>query len=97
MSGIDGSRISRGAVALPGEQTDERVQLGAPSTGKPLAETGTLDIVTHVHVLECCAGLASAHAPWCADELHDNRQLPGTAVRRVPEPREACTPAGENP
>ena len=54
------SRILRRAVELLRERNDELAELEMRDTGKPIAETRTVDIVTGADVIEYYAGLAPA-------------------------------------
>lgn len=60
MSAMERSRILRRAVELLRERNDELARLETLDTGKPLAETKAVDIVTGADVLEYYAGLAPA-------------------------------------
>jgi betaine-aldehyde dehydrogenase len=54
------SRILRRAVDLLRERNDELAELEMRDTGKPIAETRAVDIVTGADVIEYYAGLATA-------------------------------------
>jgi len=56
----DRGRALQRAVALLRARNDELARLETVDTGKPIAETRTVDIVTGADVLEYYAGLASA-------------------------------------
>jgi betaine-aldehyde dehydrogenase len=54
------SRVLRRAVELLRERNDELAELEMRDTGKPIAETRAVDIVTGADVIEYYAGLATA-------------------------------------
>ncbi|HEV3106396.1 MAG TPA: betaine-aldehyde dehydrogenase, partial [Trinickia sp.] len=54
------SRVLRGAVELLRARNDELAELEMRDTGKPIAETRAVDIVTGADVIEYYAGLAPA-------------------------------------
>jgi len=54
------SRILRRALDLLRERNDELAELEMRDTGKPIAETRAVDIVTGADVIEYYAGLATA-------------------------------------
>ena len=60
MTAMQRSRILRRAVAILRERNDELAELETLDTGKPLAETRSVDIVTGADVLEYYAGLIPA-------------------------------------
>ena len=60
MTAMERSRILRRAVDILRERNDELARLETLDTGKALAETTTVDIVTGADVLEYYAGLATA-------------------------------------
>ncbi|WMJ69070.1 betaine-aldehyde dehydrogenase [Stenotrophomonas sp. 24(2023)] len=60
MTAMERSRILRRAVQILRERNDELAHLETLDTGKALAETTTVDIVTGADVLEYYAGLATA-------------------------------------
>jgi len=60
MTAMQRSRILRRAVDILRERNDELARLETEDTGKPYAETSTVDIVTGADVLEYYAGLACA-------------------------------------
>jgi len=60
MTAMERSRILRRAVELLRERNDELAHLETLDTGKALAETTTVDIVTGADVVEYYAGLATA-------------------------------------
>ena len=60
MTAMERSRILRRAVEILRERNDELAHLETLDTGKALAETTTVDIVTGADVLEYYAGLATA-------------------------------------
>ncbi|MBA0222176.1 aldehyde dehydrogenase family protein, partial [Stenotrophomonas maltophilia] len=60
MTAMERSRILRRAVEILRERNDELARLETLDTGKALAETTTVDIVTGADVLEYYAGLATA-------------------------------------
>ncbi len=60
MTAMQRSRILRRAVAILRERNDELAALETLDTGKPLAETRSVDIVTGADVLEYYAGLIPA-------------------------------------
>lgn len=60
MTAMQRSRILRRAVELLRERNDELAQLEMLDTGKPIAETRSVDIVTGADVIEYYAGLAPA-------------------------------------
>ncbi|NKJ47805.1 betaine-aldehyde dehydrogenase [Burkholderia sp. SG-MS1] len=60
LTAMQRSRILRRAVDLLRERNDELALLETRDTGKPIAETRTVDIVTGADVIEYYAGLATA-------------------------------------
>ncbi|MBU9214231.1 betaine-aldehyde dehydrogenase [Burkholderia gladioli] len=60
MTAMQRSRILRRAVELLRERNDELAELEMRDTGKPIAETQAVDIVTGADVIEYYAGLATA-------------------------------------
>jgi betaine-aldehyde dehydrogenase len=60
MTAMQRSRILRRAVELLRERNDELAELEMRDTGKPIAETKAVDIVTGADVIEYYAGLATA-------------------------------------
>jgi betaine-aldehyde dehydrogenase len=60
LSAMQRSRILRRAVDLLRERNDELAELEMLDTGKPIAETRAVDIVTGADVIEYYAGLATA-------------------------------------
>ncbi|WP_322045330.1 betaine-aldehyde dehydrogenase [Paraburkholderia sp. J67] len=60
MTAMQRSRILRRAVELLRERNDELAELEMRDTGKPIAETRSVDIVTGADVIEYYAGLAPA-------------------------------------
>ncbi|SIT38738.1 NAD+-dependent betaine aldehyde dehydrogenase [Paraburkholderia piptadeniae] len=60
MTAMQRSRILRRAVDLLRERNDELAELEMRDTGKPIAETRAVDIVTGADVIEYYAGLATA-------------------------------------
>ncbi|WP_226470657.1 betaine-aldehyde dehydrogenase [Luteimonas panaciterrae] len=60
MTAVQRSRILRCAVDLLRERNDELAALETLDTGKPYAETSTVDIATGADVIEYYAGLAQA-------------------------------------
>lgn len=60
MTALQRSRILRRAVDILRARNDELAMLETHDTGKPYAETSTVDIVTGADVLEYYAGLAPA-------------------------------------
>lgn len=60
MTAMQRSRILRRAVELLRERNDELAELEMRDTGKPIAETTAVDIVTGADVIEYYAGLATA-------------------------------------
>ena len=60
MTAMQRSRILRRAVDILRERNDELAELETLDTGKPLAETRAVDIVTGADVLEYYAGLVPA-------------------------------------
>jgi betaine-aldehyde dehydrogenase len=60
LTAMQRSRILRRAVELLRERNDELAQLEMLDTGKPIAETRAVDIVTGADVIEYYAGLATA-------------------------------------
>jgi betaine-aldehyde dehydrogenase len=60
MTAMQRSRILRRAVELLRERNDELAALETRDTGKPIAETQAVDIVTGADVIEYYAGLATA-------------------------------------
>ncbi|MDE1181949.1 betaine-aldehyde dehydrogenase [Paraburkholderia sp.] len=60
MTAMQRSRILRRAVDLLRERNDELAALETADTGKPIAETRAVDIVTGADVIEYYAGLATA-------------------------------------
>jgi betaine-aldehyde dehydrogenase len=60
LTAMQRSRILRRAVDILRERNDELAELETLDTGKPLAETRTVDIVTGADVLEYYAGLIPA-------------------------------------
>ncbi|WP_186075592.1 betaine-aldehyde dehydrogenase [Burkholderia gladioli] len=60
MTSMQRSRILRRAVELLRERNDELAELEMRDTGKPIAETLAVDIVTGADVIEYYAGLATA-------------------------------------
>ncbi|MEW6339837.1 MAG: betaine-aldehyde dehydrogenase [Paraburkholderia sp.] len=60
LTAMQRSRILRRAVELLRERNDALAELEMRDTGKPLAETRTVDIVTGADVIEYYAGLATA-------------------------------------
>lgn len=60
MTAMQRSRILRQAVAILRQRNDELAELETLDTGKPLAETRSVDIATGADVLEYYAGLAPA-------------------------------------
>ena len=60
LTAMQRSRILRRAVDLLRERNDELAQLEMLDTGKPIAETRAVDIVTGADVIEYYAGLATA-------------------------------------
>ncbi|WP_334024568.1 betaine-aldehyde dehydrogenase [Burkholderia gladioli] len=60
MTSMQRSRILRRAVELLRERNDELAELETRDTGKPIAETLAVDIVTGADVIEYYAGLATA-------------------------------------
>ncbi|MCB8890027.1 betaine-aldehyde dehydrogenase [Vreelandella malpeensis] len=58
MTGMQRSRVLLKAVALLRERNDELARLESRNTGKPLSETGSVDILTGADALEYYAGLA---------------------------------------
>ncbi|WP_186128692.1 betaine-aldehyde dehydrogenase [Burkholderia gladioli] len=60
MTSMQRSRILRRAVKLLRERNDELAELEMRDTGKPIAETLAVDIVTGADVIEYYAGLATA-------------------------------------
>ncbi|MFM0221970.1 betaine-aldehyde dehydrogenase [Paraburkholderia dipogonis] len=60
LTAMQRSRILRRAVALLRERNDELAALETRDTGKPIAETLAVDIVTGADVIEYYAGLATA-------------------------------------
>ena len=60
LTGMQRSRILRRAVDILRERNDELAALETRDTGKPIAETQAVDIVTGADVIEYYAGLATA-------------------------------------
>src|SRR5579863_5999446 len=60
LTAMQRSRILRRAVDLLRERNDELAALETRDTGKPIAETRAVDIVTGADVIEYYAGLATA-------------------------------------
>jgi len=60
MTAMQRSRILRRAVELLRERNDALAELEMRDTGKPIAETRAIDIVTGADVIEYYAGLATA-------------------------------------
>ncbi|MFX1766156.1 betaine-aldehyde dehydrogenase [Paraburkholderia sp. A1RI-2L] len=60
MTAMERSRILRRAVELLRSRNDELAALETRDTGKPIAETSAVDIVTGADVIEYYAGLATA-------------------------------------
>ncbi|WP_345814539.1 betaine-aldehyde dehydrogenase [Paraburkholderia sp. PREW-6R] len=60
MTAMQRSRILRRAVEILRERNDELAALETRDTGKPIAETRAVDIVTGADVIEYYAGLATA-------------------------------------
>lgn len=60
MTAMQRSRVLRRAVDILRARNDELAMLETHDTGKPYAETSTVDIVTGADVLEYYAGLAPA-------------------------------------
>ncbi|WCM22116.1 betaine-aldehyde dehydrogenase [Paraburkholderia bryophila] len=60
LTAMQRSRILRRAVELLRERNDELAALETRDTGKPIAETQVVDIVTGADVIEYYAGLATA-------------------------------------
>ncbi|CAM2172579.1 betaine aldehyde dehydrogenase [Paraburkholderia sacchari] len=60
MTAMERSRILRRAVELLRARNDELAALETRDTGKPIAETSAVDIVTGADVIEYYAGLATA-------------------------------------
>ena len=60
MTAMQRSRILRRAVDILRERNDELAALETRDTGKPIAETRAVDIVTGADVIEYYAGLATA-------------------------------------
>jgi betaine-aldehyde dehydrogenase len=60
LTAMQRSRILRRAVELLRERNDELAALETRDTGKPIAETRAVDIVTGADVIEYYAGLATA-------------------------------------
>jgi betaine-aldehyde dehydrogenase len=60
MTAMQRARILRRAVTLLRERNDELALLETCDTGKPIAETSAVDIVTGADVIEYYAGLATA-------------------------------------
>ncbi|ASL48385.1 NAD/NADP-dependent betaine aldehyde dehydrogenase [Burkholderia sp. AD24] len=60
LTAMQRSRILRRAVELLRERNDELAALETRDTGKPIAETQAVDIVTGADVIEYYAGLATA-------------------------------------
>ncbi|AOJ04921.1 betaine-aldehyde dehydrogenase [Burkholderia mayonis] len=60
MTAMQRSRILRRAVELLRERNDELAELEMRDTGKPIAETRAVDIVTGADVIEYYAGIATA-------------------------------------
>ncbi|MBN3852076.1 betaine-aldehyde dehydrogenase [Paraburkholderia sp. Ac-20340] len=60
MTAMQRSRILRRAVELLRERNDELAELEMRDTGKPIAETRSVDIVTGADVIEYYAGLVPA-------------------------------------
>src|SRR5258708_6938882 len=60
MTAMHRSRTLRGAVELLRERKDALAELEMHDTGKPIAETRAVDIVTGADVIEYYAGLATA-------------------------------------
>ncbi|OXC74064.1 betaine-aldehyde dehydrogenase [Caballeronia sordidicola] len=60
MTAMQRSRILRRAVDILRERNDELAALETRDTGKPIAETHAVDIVTGADVIEYYAGLATA-------------------------------------
>jgi betaine-aldehyde dehydrogenase len=60
LTAMQRSRILRRAVELLRERNDTLAELEMRDTGKPIAETRTVDIVTGADVIEYYAGLATA-------------------------------------
>ncbi|GBD48757.1 betaine-aldehyde dehydrogenase [Methylopila sp. Yamaguchi] len=60
MTAMERSRVLRRAVALLRDRNDELAEIETLDTGKPLAETLAVDVVTGADVLEYYAGLAPA-------------------------------------
>ncbi|RWB50908.1 MAG: aldehyde dehydrogenase family protein, partial [Mesorhizobium sp.] len=60
LTAMQRSRILRRAVEILRERNDELAALETRDTGKPIAETQAVDIVTGADVIEYYAGLATA-------------------------------------
>ncbi|WP_182084050.1 betaine-aldehyde dehydrogenase [Aureimonas sp. ME7] len=60
MTPVERGRILNRAVAILRERNDELAHLETLDTGKPISETGSVDIATGADVLEYYAGLAPA-------------------------------------
>jgi betaine-aldehyde dehydrogenase len=60
LTAMQRSRILRRAVEILRERNDELARLETRDTGKPIAETQAVDIVTGADVIEYYAGLATA-------------------------------------
>lgn len=80
MTAMQRSRILRRAVDLLRERNDELAALETLDTGKPIAETLAVDIVTGADVIEYYAGLATAieglQIPLRADSFVYTRREP---------------------
>ncbi|HDV6319317.1 TPA: betaine-aldehyde dehydrogenase [Burkholderia multivorans] len=80
MTAMQRSRILRRAVELLRERNDELAALETRDTGKPIAETLAVDIVTGADVIEYYAGLATAieglQVPLRADSFVYTRREP---------------------
>ncbi|WP_116140913.1 betaine-aldehyde dehydrogenase [Trinickia diaoshuihuensis] len=80
MSAMTRSRILRRAVELLRERNDELAELEMRDTGKPIAETRAVDIVTGADVIEYYAGLAPSiegrQIPLRADSFVYTRREP---------------------
>jgi betaine-aldehyde dehydrogenase len=80
LTAMQRSRILRRAVDLLRERNDELAELEMLDTGKPIAETRAVDIVTGADVIEYYAGLATAiegqQIPLRADSFVYTRREP---------------------
>ncbi|SAL65412.1 betaine-aldehyde dehydrogenase [Caballeronia humi] len=80
MTAMQRSRILRHAVELLRERNDELAALETRDTGKPIAETKAVDIVTGADVIEYYAGLATAiegqHIPLRPESFVYTRREP---------------------